>query len=165
MIKKLTVLSSFLVLGACGFQPLYGVGSEDARSVTEGLNHISIQNIPDREGQYLRNALIDRFYKAGRPTEIDYILTVSPIRETKRDLDITIESDTTREQLRLDARMILTSKETGDVVMDRKLYALSSFNVLSNEYSTRVSENSSREQALDDLARQIELQIALYMKK
>lgn len=163
--RKLVILSSVLLLSACGFQPLYGSGVGDAQNVTEGLNSISIQNIPDREGQYLRNALIDRFYKGGRPVDIDYVLTVSPIRETKRDLDITIESDTTREQLRLDTSMTLRYKNTGEVVMDRKLYALSSFNVLSNEYATRVSENSSRENALDDLARQIELQIALFMKQ
>lgn len=163
--KKFVILSSFLLLGACGFQPLYGSGAGDTQSVTEGLNSISIQNIPDREGQFLRNALIDRFYKGGRPSEIDYILTVSPIRETKRDLDITVESDTTREQLRLDTFMRLTREGTDEVIMERQLYALSSFNVSSYEYATRVSENASREDALDDLARQIELQIALFMKK
>ncbi len=163
--KNFAVLSFLLVLGACGFQPLHGYAFVKGENNFAGFQNIEISNIPDSEGQYLRNALIDKFYREGWPVQPEYVLVVAPITETKRALDITIQSDTTREQLRLDTSVALTIKESGSVLMQRNLYALSSFNVLENEFATRISENSSRENALDDLARQIELQIALYMKR
>lgn len=163
--RKLIVVCSVLILGACGFQPLHGNGFQKNIEISKKLERIAIANIANREGQYLRNALIDRFYTQGRPDQADYTLHVSRIIETKRNLDITIESDTTREQLRLNADMQLVNEKNGTVILQRSLYAISSFNVLENEYATRVSEQSTRENALNDLARQIETQIALYMKR
>src|SRR5690606_16052602 len=51
-----------LVLAACGFSPVYGTLGQGQSAAAEAyLSQVSIDNIPDREGQYLRNALIDRF--------------------------------------------------------------------------------------------------------
>ena len=56
---------SFLVLmlcficGACGFQPVYGVNKHQATGVEQFMAATEIANIPDREGQILRNHLID----------------------------------------------------------------------------------------------------------
>ncbi len=164
-VKNLVILTAVIILGGCGFQPLHGSAFSEQNGSSLGFENIKISNIPNQEGQYLRNALIDRFYKTSDGRAFEFILSVVPIKETKRDLDITVESDTTREQLRLDTSIELVDASSGEVVLSRNLYALSSFNVLGNEFATRVSERSSRENALDDLARQIELQIALYMKR
>ena len=79
-VRLLAFLSVF-ILAACGFQPLYGDRSAvNAPGVRESLNGIYISAIPDQPGQYLRNALIDRFYSSGRPgADARYNLTLSPI--------------------------------------------------------------------------------------
>lgn len=158
-----------LFVSACGFEPMHGNAFKKDRTshsnIQSELARVQINNIPDREGQFLRNELIDRFYRSERPTETDYILDVGSINETTYDLDITIRSDATRQQLTLKTKMSLKSKETGEVLIKSDLKSAGSFNVLESEFATRVSEQNTRENALNDLARQIELQISLYLKR
>lgn len=158
------LLSSLLILtlSACGFTPMYGSGSKD---VVAGLDKVEIATIPDAEGVYLRNALIDRFYQNGYPVNPSYRLEMSKIVEQERDLDITIESEATRKQVHLSTVLTLIDKSTGKVAVSRTLTALTSYNVLGTQFTTRISEGDAREAALNDLARQIEMQVALYLKK
>lgn len=155
-----------LVLAACGFSPVYGTLGQGQSAAAEAyLSQVSIDNIPDREGQYLRNALIDRFYRASRPADPLYRLTVRPIQETRTELDITETSDTTRAQLRLTTTMTLRDLRSGEAVLSRNLHTIVSYNILASEFSTRVSEQNARDNALDDLARQIEAQLGLYFNR
>jgi hypothetical protein len=134
-------------------------------SVSDKLDTVTIGSIPDESGQYLRNALIDRLYRYGRPSESRYVLNFKPIAEAKSNLDITKTATATRSQIRLTTTMTLTDIRTGKVVMTRDLRAINSFNVLQSQYDTNVSEDYVRKNALDDLARQVEAQLALYFKR
>ncbi|MCB9988108.1 MAG: hypothetical protein H6868_02100 [Rhodospirillales bacterium] len=154
------------VLSACGFSPMYGSHSAmESAAVSGQMDRIYIDNIKDRSGQFLRNALIDRFYKSGRPADPLYTLEIKPVEERITDLDITKTSDATRAQLRLDTEMTLVDKTTGETLLKRELMAMTSFNILEGRFTTRVSERNARENALNDLARQIELQLALYFDR
>lgn len=163
--KNLLIIVALLSLAACGFRPVYGVNRDTPVGVESRLAEIHIANIPDREGQYLRNALIDRFYRDGRPSHASYVLVVSPIQESLADLDITKTSDSTRGQLRLDSNFTLKDSATGQSVLSRNLLSVTSYNILGSEFASRVTEQNARDNALDDLARQIELQISLYFKR
>ena len=164
--RNIAVSFVVLIFASCGFAPMYGeYGATQKPSVAAALDQVEIGNIPDWEGQYLRNALIDQFYHHGRPVDPRYALNVKEITERITDLDITKTSDATRAQLRLDTKMTLIDKEIGKVVLERDLLALTSFNVLEGRFTTRVSERNARENALNDLARQIELQMALYFDR
>ena len=156
----LAALCSLFTAG-CAFTPHDGSGA----SPNASFNEVEIGSIPDREGQYLRNALIDRMYTQGRPASADYVLDIRPIKETRIDLDITKNASATRAQLRLTTSMMLTEKATGQAVLKRDLTSLNSYNILASQFTTRVSEQNVREAALDDLARQIETQLALYFKR
>ena len=153
-----------LYLSACGFTPVYSTIGDNANAVSNELSDIKIALIPDQEGQMLRNSLIDRFYKNGYPTNPKYQLTVSKILETVKDLDVTITSDTTRAQLQLKSTFRLTNIKTEELVIDHKLRATTSYNVLGSEFATRVTERNARENAIEDLARQIERDISIYLK-
>ena len=161
---KILALILTLFISACGFHPVYGVNKYTAVGVEEYLANIQIGNIPDREGQYLRNALIDRFYRDGHPAAPRYMLNVSPVSESSRDLDVTIDSDTTRGQLTLKTNIVLIDKTTNKNILQRSLRSIASYNIISSEFANRVSEQNTRENALDDLARQIEEQLALHFK-
>lgn len=147
-------------LSACGFTPMYS----STAGVSPVLSNVDIAPIPDREGQLLHNTLIDRFYKDGYPTVPTYQLVVSPVNEIKRDLDVTITSDTTRAQLTLSSAFVLKHIETGEAVLTRPIKSITSYNVLGSEFATRVTERNARDNAIADLARQIERDIALYIK-
>lgn len=161
--KNVHFLILTLILAACGFTPMYGSGGHG--DAPAGLEKVEIAVIPNEEGVYLRNALIDNFYQNGYPANPAYVLQVAEIKKVISDLDITIDSEATRKQIKLTTVLTLTDKATGTVVLTRNLTALAGFNVLGSQFTTRVSENDAREAALNDLARQIETQVALYLKR
>ena len=158
------LFSSLFLLSACGFHPMYGKNKYTPVGAEETLGQVAIQNIPDFEGQYLRNLLIDRFYRAGRPADPHYSLKIEALEESLSDLDITKDSDATRGQLKMRTHMILMDKN-GQNLLKRDLQAITSYNILGSEFATRVTEDNARKNALADLARQIELQITLYLKR
>lgn len=171
MIRFLTLgLISFITLAplaGCGFQPLHGQGTYGAQDVKIGDHFalIDISNIPDREGQYLRNALIDRFHIYGTPARAAYRLHVSRLDETLVDLDITKLSDSTRGQLRLKTNVALYAADSGELLLERRLQSITSYNILASEFSTRVSEDNARLNAIDNLAQQIETHLGLYFSR
>lgn len=162
---RILTLLSCLLITACGFSPVYGTLGHQGYGQEDLLSYVDIGNIPDRDGQFLRNALIDRFYRAGRPANSQYRLSVSKIEESLRDLDITESSDSTRGQLRLDTEIVLSDAVTGETLLERNLNAITSYNILRSEFANRVSEQNTRDNALNNLAEKIERQIALYFER
>ena len=107
---RFILLTSLLCLTACGFTPVYGTQANKVAS--QNLEQIEIALIPNREGQFLRNALIDRFYKNGAPANPKYRLRFSSINEATYNFDITVDSEATRRQLKLTTAMHLIDLET-----------------------------------------------------
>jgi len=161
---QLATCTLLLLTTACGFSPVYGTGSYET-GVAQELAQVRIGNIPDREGQALRNLLVDRFYRNGAPDSVRYTLDVERLSESLVDLDITKTADSTRGQLRIDTVMRLKKAADGAEVLNRRLRAVTSYNILASEFATRVSEENARQNAISDLARQIESQLALYFKR
>ncbi len=158
-------LAGLIVLGGCGFTPMYGGGKAARHEVQSKLSDIRIENIPNREGQYLRNLLIDRFFAENRQQNASYSLTFTPIQENKYELDVTKNANATRAELRQTTTFNLIDTKTGKSVLSRTLLASTSYNVLSSQFTTRVSEDDARLNALNDLARQAEQQIVLYFER
>ena len=61
--------------------------------------------------------------------------------------------------------MVLRDTASGREILRRKLTAITSYNILQSQFTTRVSENDARNSALNDLARQIETQMSLYLRR
>lgn len=164
---RLLAALSLLLVAACGFTPLYGSGNTGSSglSATQGLDQVDIDLIPDEEGVYVRNILIDQFYRGGYPSSPRFRLSVTPIQEQIVYLDITVDSESTRRQITVRSTLQLIDLSTGETVLNRAVSAISSYNVIGSQFTTRVSENDAREGALADLARQIETQVALYLKR
>ena len=169
--KKPILLSvaTCILCAGCGFQPMYGsygsLAGQEQAGIQEQLSQIKVGNIPNREGQFLRNALIDRFYRNGRPVNPHYVLKVSEIKESTYDLDITVSSDATRAQLTLTLTANLIDSESEEMVLSRELKASASYNIMESEFATRVSEQNTRANILNEMERQIEQQIALYLSR
>ncbi len=159
-------LTATLMTG-CGFEPLYGskaenqAGAQNPSSVVGKMSQVDIALIPDKSGQLLRNHLIDRLYQSGYPSNSTATLHIDKITEARTDLDLTKSSDATLAQLRMTTNMVLTD-DKGNKVLERTLQTIASFNVLGSEFATRVTEEAARESAINDLARQIELNLSLY---
>lgn len=168
LLRRLCLLAMTMSVGtlaACGFSPLYGKHGGAGYGNENLLEYVYIDNIPNREGQYLRNALIDRFYRNGRPANPDYTLKIVNLEIRRSDLDITQSSSTTREQTRLKADLVLVDKITGEVLLERRLSSTASYNVLESEFATRISRQEGQDNALLSIASQIEAQLVLYFQR
>lgn len=154
-----------LLLSGCGFQPMYGdyaASAQKSGTSSHRLSQIAIDIIPDHEGQILRNSLIDRFYTNGYPSSPIATLHIEKLDETRTELDLTKSSEATRAQLRIKTKMTLIDNATGQPLLARTLQTVTSFNILGSEFATRVTEDSARQSAINDIARQVELNLSLY---
>ena len=163
MFRRFFIIAICLACTACGFHPVYGVNKYQSTGVETHLAATNIDTIPDFEGRFLRNLLIDRFHRQGAQGA-QYILNIKPITESVRNLDITKTSDSTRAQLQLTTSMSLTDID-GKILMSQNLNAIVSYNILASEFSTRVSEKNAQENGLHELAEQIETRVSLYFKR
>lgn len=160
----LTIFSVFaFALAACGLTPVYGTYSGNA-DVSAALDDVYIDVIPDRTGQKLRNILIDRLVASGKNTRTDakYQLRIGNVTEAIYGIGIAKDATATRSQIRLNAPLNLVDRETGEVKLTRPLSAIASFNTLSSQYTTLVTEEDARNQAIGLLADQIVTQLELY---
>jgi len=157
--------SAILLLSACGFHPVYGTNKYTPVGAETRFSQISIGNIPDRDGQFLRNELIDNLHRNGPADQKIYSLNVAPLTEQVRQLYVTIDSDTTRAQLKLLTDITLTNTQTGEKLLQRRIESTAGYNILGSEFTNRVSEQATRQNVLKDIARQIELQLSLYFKR
>ncbi len=171
MSSKIFVLAlGVFLIGACGFTPMYGgstatnVSNQNNMVPQSELERISIDTIPDFEGQFLRNLLVDKFHRTGAHARALYALNVSAINARRTNLDITRTATATRAQMTLSTRITLTDNATAQDVFTRDITAVTSYNILGSEFATRVTEQNARENALKTLAQNIETQLALYFK-
>ncbi len=87
---RLLALLGLAALTGCGFSPLYGDNSGPA-TVAQQLGEVEVENIPERPGQMLRQAIEDQLTIAGAPTVQRYALAVTYIVISQ---GIGIQSDT-----------------------------------------------------------------------
>lgn len=161
-------LFAFLILcgllSGCGFQPLHG--ARNSQPPVAALHKaVDISNIPDRDGQYLRNLLMDRLYAEGRDPSPRYLLTVMRLDKNITSLGIRKDTTATRGQMEITARMRLTDKSTGTVVLERDLRAVGGYNRLDNQFATIISEVYSTEIVLKELASSIMTELDLHFRR
>lgn len=137
---------------------MYGTSGSQATITREA---IAVEPIPERYGQMLRNILLDRGF-GDVPTSDGYVLSVSPLVTSEFDLGLAPDNTATRRQVTISTTMQI--KKAGLILLDRKLTANNTYNVLVSQYGTVVSQQNTSKLVIDELARQIELQSALYMK-
>ncbi|HYE49835.1 MAG TPA: LPS assembly lipoprotein LptE [Azospirillaceae bacterium] len=154
-------------LGGCGFKPVYGTGASapvQGQGVQAALAQVSIDVIPDRNGQVLRNLLIDRFYGQGRPENPDYRLAVA-LTAAKEDLGIRKDATATRARVRLVADYQLIDTKTGKTLYRTFSRAIVSYNLLEAQYATLVAEQNAYERALTELSEDIRTRLSLYFQR
>ena len=137
-----------------------GTGTE----ASAGLAAISMNIVPDREGQILRNELIDQMHAHGATTP-KYNLSFADLIVNVRELDLTKNAEATRSQIIVTTNIYLTDLDTGALLLSRPVKSISSYNVLPSKFATRVTEENARETALRDAARQIVQQLSLFFNR
>jgi LPS-assembly lipoprotein len=155
--KALTLVAAALMLGACGFRPLYGTGS--AVNTAEELALIKVEPIPDRVGQQVRNELVDRFNTGQSPASQRYTLYIT-LNEGTQQLAVQRNQLATRANYRLSASYYLV--EGGNRVFSSSRTVISSYNILSADFSTLTAAQDAQARATRELADAISTSLAIY---
>lgn len=147
-----------LFLSACGFRPLYTSSSSNC-SVSYPLK---IATISDRNGQILRNYLVDLLIPAGASPKPKYTLEIK-LNEAIIGTGIQRDETTSRKQVTFTAEIILRNN-CWKVIYRHCTRTVNSFAVLSeNYYSDSIAENYAKKEDLRVLAEKIKLLVSAYI--
>ena len=147
------VLGLFLLaccLASCGFHPVYG-SKDEAAPVAEQLNQVAIDSIPERMGQMLRNELIDRMYKNGRPSAPRYRLVIA-LRVTQEDLGIHADATSSRSLLNMYADYSLRDLNDKEILRGTG-HSISSYNKLNDQYGNLASMSAAVQRTLNEVGK------------
>jgi LPS-assembly lipoprotein len=154
--------ASLALLGptACGFRPLYA----DRSPVTDAaLASVRVEPIANRIGQILANQLRDGFNPTGVIVPTRYALSIQ-LQTARREIGIRKDATATRTQFDVVASYQLLRNEDRIVLFAGSARATDAFDVIANDYSTTVAEQTSQERAMRVLGLEIQTRIALYLQ-
>jgi LPS-assembly lipoprotein len=165
MVKHLHILTALVMItltAGCGFQPVYGnIGGDRAVTAQDQFARVRIPPIPEREGQILRNSLIDQIYVKGAPRDPVYDLRVG-LRFREGAIDIDRDDSVTRTQLNVTAQAILADRDTNKTLWTADSRAIVTYNVLDSPFATVQSERAAREQAMNQIADDLVVRLGAY---
>ena len=160
-----TTLALLLVTGlsACGFKPMYATdGSGPA--VSEEFAKITIDPIPDRLGQLVRNALIDRVTPLGSPRDPVYRLVVK-VTEEREDVGLRQDASVTRANYRLNGDFQLVEIATDLKVITGNAWTATAYDVVQQDFSTVIAQQDAERRLSIELADEIRTRLAIYFSR
>lgn len=167
--KRLAPIALSVLLGACGFRPLYGVPDMPKGTMQGTLRSIYVEPMPERLGYQMRNALIDLLDAKGEQAGATYRLRVTltqkseaiGVQSQRTPTGIT-QTAITRYNDRLIAEYELVDVRTGAVVTKGMETGLTSYNVLSSPYATLAVQQDADRRAAEDIADRIRVDLAVH---
>jgi LPS-assembly lipoprotein len=171
---KLSLVALILVLntllGACGFNPLYGQRAGTDVKVGQHLALIHIQPIKDRIGQHLRNNLLVHLNLRGQPVKPLYTLNVTII-ESNNNLGIKKSAVVTRGNLKVSAKYSLS--QVADVasgieassLMTATSTMISSYDIPQGQYIARAALKDAQARAIKEIADDIRTRLGVYFRQ
>ncbi len=152
-----------LMLGSCGFRPLYGETSAGVSGAAE-LARVQLNTRNNRVDALVRGHLRDIMGtgSTGEPPKYELL-----VRIEERAEPVAIEADTTitRFNLRLNARIQLKDLTTGKVIHSDASRSITAYNVVDSQFATLAAERNAEDRAALDLARDIKLRLALFFDR
>jgi len=150
-------------LSSCGFTPLYSNNdnSFNNENVKAELAQIKIKHIADRFGQQIRNQLLDNLTPYGKSRDEKYVLSVH-MESEPQIIEQALREDVTATRETMKISMLYTLKQGDEILLEGDSIAFTSYNILSNPYSTIVSKEDAYKQAAKIIANDISLRLAAY---
>lgn len=149
---------------SCGFKPMYGEQGLSDATLTGARPEIFINNIPDREGQILRNLLIDQLYTNGRPINYTYEIEFTPLRIKTTEMGIKKDASATRIQVQIttDMKLVRNSYGEKEVILTRKFKSVGAHNLLYNQLASLTSREDIVRDILKEMSQEITAKLDLY---
>ena len=146
-----------LLLGACGFHPMYG------SALAPQLSSVFVEPIAERDGYELRNSLIDLLQSDGDAAGKAYRLKIF-LNESSQGIALQNDATITRYNNRLEAHYTLTDAR-GNVLTTGTQTEMSAYNVVASPYATLSAEQDSSKRAALDVAERIHLDLGVWFRR
>jgi len=162
LFKFTCLVFALLVLGGCGFQPLYGKSS--AATAASKFSEIKIKPIKDRIGQQLHNHLLTALNPKGAPGNPLYLLEVL-VSETKSSLAVRKSAFATRANLKVTTSFRLIPTKKGEEDFSGTSAITVSYNILDSDFATLSAEKDARKRAVREIAEDIRIQLSAHFSQ
>lgn len=147
-----------LAVAGCGFRPLYGMRSVDPHVQAE-MAGIYIQPLADRDGQLVRNALLERLNPHGEPQQARYRLDVK-VDVSEAQVALQKDETATRDQINYGVTFTLYEGSVG--LTTGNFNRNFSFDYLNQQYSNVVARSDVQRRAAEEIAIEIRNRMATY---
>jgi LPS-assembly lipoprotein len=151
-----------LVLGGCGFQPLYGGTTAGGQRLSEVMAGVDITPIPGRVGQKLRNELIFANTGGSRAAPSRYRLEIA-IKESVTDQLVQITGDATGQVFQLDATFQLIDPANGKVLLQGKAISRAPYNRFQEIFANVRARYDAENRAARTVSESIKTQVAAFL--
>ncbi|MBA3812937.1 MAG: hypothetical protein H0X26_00360 [Alphaproteobacteria bacterium] len=157
--RIVTLLCLCCCVTSCGFHPLH----VPIRGSSRVAVPVKIATIQDRDGQILRNYLVDILTPEGAPPCPQYILEIS-LTEAITDIGVNRDETASRKNATVTAILVLRDCKTNKVVYTHTTKAINSFAVLSQNYfSDLTAQEYAAKEALRLLAEKISMLLITFI--
>ena len=157
------IIAAALLLSACGFKPMYATNGSGP-AVSEEFARIAIDPIPDRLGQLVRNALIDRVTPLGSPRDPVYRLVVK-VTEEREDVGLRQDASVTRANYRLNGDFQLVEIATDLKVITANARTATAYDVVQQDFSTVIAQQDAERRLSIELADEIRTRLSIYFSR
>ncbi len=159
-------LVALALLGGCGFQPAYmPTASDEAGVAQREMAAVFVDNIGERSGQVLRQALQERFERAGPGVQRRYSLTVA-YGIGGEGIAVQPNTSVTRVRVIGNASWYLVAQDPGKTRLAAgQARAIDGYNILNQQYFFGdLSNDASQKRLAEALADQIAIQVATWFR-
>ncbi len=161
--RRRAILGAGLVLGGCGFRPLYAPTATGAAGpAAQEMTAIRVGPIPERQGMLLRQALQARFEREGSGGA-KYDLTVL-YSISYEGIGYRRDDAISRQRMMASANWVLRDSGTSRAEITRgHARAMDAYNILDNEFfASDLSGEAAQRRLADAIADQIQGQLGTF---
>ena len=151
------IASLALLLGACGFQPMYATSANGGPAI----GPVQVAEIPGKAGHVLKTEL-DRILAVEAGAGGEPMLLEITLQETVIGLGLRRDESATRAELRLTANYVLTPPNNGRVIRG-SVFSVVNYDVPEAAYGEITAQDDARERAAETMAQRFRAELALRM--
>jgi LPS-assembly lipoprotein len=158
--RATALAAGLLLLGGCGFEPVYG-----ERSLPGGqpLAYFDIDLIGDRTGQMLRNELLERMHPRGENRAATGFVLRIRLQESRQGLAVRKDDTATRANLNLVAQFAVYRPGDSQPIFNGTATSVVSHNILAADYANIAARDDARRRGVNQLADLIKERLSVWL--
>ena len=161
--RLLLIFSVLFLVAGCGFQPLYGSQTQNAK-VTASLEQTYVLPIEGRVGQIVRNQLLDKVSPKGLPARATYQLSVK-LHSQKQGLAIDKTDSTNRYNLTIFAKYRLLDSTGKKTIYSGSAQSIASFSIVDSDFANLAAEKNARKRSAIVVSEEIYRQLSVFLSR